>query len=128
MLYIDGMTIGRGFSTVIDQAFLWDNMLELSYVLVKNVVQAEAFVSATAVNDELSDIKNGMNWYFATGFGLKLKISGFPLGLYLVKNATYRFEGTDTTRSFNWLGGSYFHGKRDTSGMSLVLAISLSLI
>ncbi len=129
MLYIDGMTIGRGFSSVVDQAFLWDNMLELSYVLVPNVVQAEAFISATGVNDELSDIKNGINWYFAAGAGLKLKISGFPLGLYLVKNATYKFqEYGDTSRSLKWLGGSYFHGSSDTSGMSLVLAISTSLI
>ncbi len=128
MLYIDGMTIGRGFSTVVDQSFLWDNMLELSYVLVENIVQAEAFISATGVNEELGDIKNGINWYFATGAGFKLKISGFPLGLYLVKNATYRFEDGDTTRTFNWIGGNYFHGSSDTSGMSLVLAISMSLI
>ena len=129
MLYIDGMTIGRGFNTVVDQSFLWDNMLEISYVLVKNVLQAELFVSGTGVNSELSDIKNGINWYFAAGGGIKLKISGFPLGLYLVKNATYKFQNPyDTERSFRWLGGNYFHGRSETSGMSLVLAISTSLI
>ena len=46
MLYIDGMTIGRGFNMVIDQAFLWDNMIEISYPLVENILQAEVFVSA----------------------------------------------------------------------------------
>ncbi len=129
MLYIDGMTIGRGFNSVVDQSFLWDNMLEISYQLVDNVIQAEAFISATGVNSELDDIKNGINWYFATGAGIKLKIQGFPLGLYLVKNATYRFQNVgDTERTFRWHGGNYFHGSSDTSGMSLVLAISTSLI
>ena len=131
MLYIDGMTIGRGFSTVIDQAFLWDNMLEISYVLVDNVLQAELFVSATGVNSELEHIKSGINWYFAAGGGLKLKISGFPLGLYLVKNATYKFPSVSSVegkREFSWVGGTYFHGKSETSGLSLVLAISTSLI
>ena len=131
MLYIDGMTIGRGFNTVIDQSFLWDNMLEISYVLVDNVLQAELFVSATGVNSELEHIKSGINWYFAAGGGLKLKISGFPLGLYLVKNATYKFPNVSTVegeREFNWVGGTYFHGSSETSGLSLVLAISTSLI
>lgn len=131
MLYIDGMTIGRGFSTVIDQSFLWDNMLEISYVLVDNILQAELFVSATGINSELEHIKSGINWYFAAGGGLKLKISGFPLGLYLVKNATYKFPNVSSVegkREFNWVGGNYFHGKSETSGLSLVLAISTSLI
>ena len=131
MLYIDGMTIGRGFGTVTDQSFLWDNMLEVSYVLVDNILQAELFVSATGINSELEHIKSGINWYFAAGGGLKLKISGFPLGLYLVKNATYKFPSVTSVegeREFKWLGGTYFHGKSETSGLSLVLAISTSLI
>lgn len=122
MLYIDGMTIGRGFSTITDQAFLWDNMLEVSYHLVDNVIQAEAFVSATGIKNNLGKASN-LNWYFAAGAGIKLKISGFPLGLYLVKNATL----IDNT--FAWQGGSYFHRNNAAgSGMSLVLAISTSLI
>ena len=127
MLYIDGMTIGRGFNTITDQAFLWDNMLEISYPIAENVIQAEAFISATGITSSLDSIKSGLNWYFAAGAGIKLKISGFPLGLYLVKNATYTLDSTGTG-TFNWIGGSYFHGSSDSSGMSLVLAISTSLI
>lgn len=123
MLYIDGMTIGRGFSTITDQAFLWDNMLEVSYQLVDNVIQAELFASATGIKSDLGKVSSGLNWYFAAGAGIKLKISGFPLGLYLVKNATL----IDNT--FAWQGGSYFHRNNAAgSGMSLVLAISTSLI
>ena len=131
MLYIDGMTIGRGFNMVIDQAFLWDNMIEISYPLVENILNAELFVSATGVNSELKQVKQGINWYFAAGGGIRLKIQGFPLGLYLVKNATFKHPfvaSMEGDRTFEWVGGSFFHGKRDTSGMSLVLAISTSLI
>ncbi|MCF0237883.1 MAG: BamA/TamA family outer membrane protein, partial [Sphaerochaetaceae bacterium] len=128
MLYIDGMTNGRGHVPVTDQAFLWDNMIEISYPLVENVVQSEAFISATGVNSSLSDIKNGINWYISAGFGIKLKIAGFPLGLYVVKNGTYKFENGESERTFNWLPGSMFNTGKENSGMSLVLAISTSLI
>ncbi len=121
MLYIDGMTIARGHDTITDQSFLWDNMLEISYQLVDNVIQAEMFASATGIVGDLEDFSSGLNWYFAAGAGIKLKISGFPLGLYLVKDASYTV-GSDGTRSFAWLDGSYF------GGMKLVLAISTSLI
>ena len=131
MLYIDGMTIGRGFNMVIDQAFLWDNMIEISYPLVENVLQAELFVSATGVNSELEQLKEGINWYFAAGTGIKLKIQGFPLGLYLVKNWTYKHQSVtsmDGERTWNSIGGSFFNFGRSDRGMSLVLAISTSLI
>ena len=116
MLYIDGMTIARGHSIVTGQSFLWDNMLEISYPLAKDLLNAEAFVSATAIADSLSKIGSS-DWYYSAGAGLRLKISGFPLGLYLVKNATY----TSSTNKFEWNDGPIL-------GMNLVLAISTSLI
>ena len=131
MLYIDGMTIGRGFNMVIDQAFLWDNMFEISYPLVENILQAEVFISATGVNSELNQVKQGINWYFAAGTGIKLKIQGFPLGLYLVKNWTYKHQSVtsmDGERTWNSIGGSFFNFGKSNRGMSLVLAISTSLI
>ena len=131
MLYIDGMTIGRGFNMVIDQAFLWDNMIEISYPLVENILQAELFVSATGVNSELKQVKDGINWYFAAGGGIKLKIQGFPLGLYLVKNWTFKHQSVTSTegeRTWTSLGGTFFNWGRSDRGMSLVLAISTSLI
>ncbi|MCF0262852.1 MAG: hypothetical protein HUK23_08080 [Sphaerochaetaceae bacterium] len=45
----------------------------------------------------------------------------------MVKNATL-LNQADGSQAFNWIGGDFFHGKRDNSGMSLVLAISMSLI
>ena len=116
MLYIDGMTIARGHSIITGQSFLWDNMLEVSYPLAKDLLNAEIFVSATALADRLSKIGQS-DWYYSAGAGLRLKISGFPLGLYLVKNATY----TKATDKFEWNDGPIL-------GMNLVLAISTSLI
>lgn len=124
MLYIDGMTIARGHDTNLDNVFLWDNMLELGYPLIENMLQAEIFTSGTALLHNYSDYNNGLDWYLAAGAGIKLKISGFPLGLYLVKNATY-----NNTNGFNWMSGPVFHGNNSAnSGMKFVLAISTSLI
>ena len=122
MLYLDGMNIGRGFSIVLDQSFLWHNQLEVSFPLVNNMILMEAFMSASGVTSKLEDLDkfSNINWYFAAGFGIKLKVPGFPLGLYLVKNATL----IDNT--FKWVGGSLF-GDGVTSGMKLVLALTTSI-
>lgn len=124
MLYIDGMTIARGHDFIHDQVFLWDNTAEISYPLVQNVLNAEVFASATAVVENYKDFKTGLNWYFATGFGVKVKVSGFPIGFYIVKDAIYENSG-----SFNWCKGSIFNKNgNNNSGLKFVLAISTSLI
>ena len=123
MLYIDGMNIGRGFSIVYDQSLLWDNQLSVSWPLVQNILSAEVYASATGVVSQLSDLTSfsALNWYFSMGAGVKLKVPGFPLGIYLVKNATYM----DST--FAWKPGNIFKGSADDSGLKLVLAITTSL-
>ena len=122
MLYIDGMTVGRGFNLVYGLSFLWDNALEVSYPVVKDVLNFELFTTATAGHKTLEGTSwNNLGWWFAGGAGVKLKIPGFPLGLYLVKNATFNVA---TPSAFAWDEGTLF-GKL---GMKLVLAISTSLI
>lgn len=117
MLYIDGMNTGRGFDPETDLSFLWHNQLELSYPLVLDVLNAEAFISATGVTTTLRELSSFSNidWYFAAGAGIKMRIPGFPLGLYIVKNATV-LDG-----EFAWSSG-YIPG-----GLKLVLAISTSI-
>ncbi len=120
MLYIDGMTVGRGFDVVYGLSFLWDNTLEISYPLVRDVLNFEAFTSATAGHKTLAGTSfDTMKWWFAGGAGIKLKIPGFPIGLYVVKNATFN---VDEASGFAWDDGSLFWGTK------LVLAISTSLI
>lgn len=129
LLYIDGMNIGRGFTSSEDEfyynTFLWHNQVELTYPLVKNVMALEGFVSATGALQELEELNkfSNINWYFAGGIGIKMQVPGFPLGLYLVKNATLR-----SGESFAWEPGYIFHSdKRAGSGMKIVLAITTSL-
>lgn len=125
MLYIDGMNVGRGFSTITDQSFLWHNQLDVSFPIVTNMVLLEGFVSATGATKRLEDLNGfgAINWYYAAGFGIKLKVPGFPLGLYLVKNAKMM-----ANEDFTWVGGSIFgDGDSGTKGMKLVLAITTSI-
>ncbi len=121
MLYIDGMNIGRGFSVITDQAFLWNNQLDITYPVAEDVLSLEGFVSATAIQEDLNKL-NSLNWYYAAGIGIKMEIPGFPLGLYLVKNAT-NLSG----EGFKWTKGSLFSNGSDTSGLKLVLAITTSI-
>ena len=120
-LYIDGITLARGISPKFYFEFLWDSSLEFSIQLAENVIWAEAFVSATGASFNLKEVgTTPLNWYFSTGFGIRLKIPGFPLGLYLVKNAHIEDGG-----AFSWEGGPIFKGKGgETAGMKLVLAIT----
>lgn len=126
MLYIDGMNIGRGFSVEYDKSFMWHNQIELTFPLVYQVLALEGFVSATGVTSDLEELNSFSNidWYLAGGFGIKMMIPGFPLGLYLVKNATIGVDGN----GFAWEPGFLFSSKnRPDSGLKLVLAITTSL-
>jgi len=123
-LYIDGMTIARGFVPDFYFEFLWDSSLEFSIQIAENVLWGEAFVSATGTSRDLSTVGDDpLNWYFAAGLGIRLKVPGFPLGLYLVKNATIENGG-----AFTWDAGPIFSNQsRDDSGLKLVLAITTSI-
>ncbi|MGI6432912.1 MAG: outer membrane protein assembly factor BamA [Sphaerochaetaceae bacterium] len=123
-LYIDGITIARGISPEFYFEFLWDSSLEFSIQLAENILWAEAFISATGGSADLQSVGvSPLGWYFGAGIGIKLKVPGFPLGLYLVKNA--HKIGDD---AFEWEGGPIFHNAGvDTSGLKLVLAITTSI-
>ncbi|MGE4453182.1 MAG: outer membrane protein assembly factor BamA [Sphaerochaeta sp.] len=122
MLYIDGMNTGRGFNVIFDQAYLWDNQVSVSWPLAHNVLSAEIYGSATGVSTDIQNIApSSLAWYYSLGAGIKLKVPGFPLGLYLVKNASY----IDDT--FAWDPGTIFRGSNEDSGLKLVLAITTTL-
>ena len=119
MLYIDGMNIGRGFDVIYDKAFLWHNQVDLTYPLVYQMLAAEAFVSATGVTDEITELSSFRNidWYIAAGAGIKMMIPGFPLGLYLVENWTWN----QTDNHIRWDSSGI-----GNTGLKLVLAITTS--
>ena len=123
-LYIDGMTIARGITPKFYLEFLWDSSLEFSIQIAENVLWGEAFVSATGASESLAQVGSSpLDWYFSAGLGIRLKVPGFPLGLYIVKNATMA-DGNP----FSWEPGPIFSNpSRTDSGLKLVLAITTSI-
>ncbi|PKL29538.1 MAG: outer membrane protein assembly factor BamA [Spirochaetae bacterium HGW-Spirochaetae-2] len=123
-LYIDGITIARGITPKFYFEFLWDSSLEFSIQIAENVLWGEAFVSATGGSLSLETVgSTPLDWYFAAGLGIRLKIPGFPLGLYLVKNATNVGDS-----GFKWEPGAIFrNADNPDSGLKLVLAITTSI-
>lgn len=118
MLYIDGMLVSRGTDSVYDLSFLWDTIVELSFPIAVDIINFEVFTSITAGAKELSLNKPlSVTWYGAIGLGVRLKISGFPLGLYFVGNYSY----TDGMAGVEWKTGGIFNYVRP------VLSISTSL-
>lgn len=122
-LYIDGMTIARGITPKFYYEFLWDSSIEFSIQIAENVLWGDVFVSATGASNDLGRVgTDPLNWYFSIGAGIHLKIPGFPLGLYLVKNANIEQGG-----AFVWEQGPIFKTDKENSGLKLVLAITTSL-
>lgn len=118
MLYIDGMLVSRGTDSVYDLSFLWDTIVELSFPIAVDIINFEVFTSITAGAKELAFNKPlSVTWYGALGLGVRLKISGFPLGLYFVGNYSY----TDGMAGVEWKTGGIFNYVRP------VLSISTSL-
>lgn len=126
MLYIDGMTIALGHDVLTDQAFLFDNKLSVETTLVDKMVAWDTFVSATTVKEYLSEMTgdpSDYTWYLAAGTGVKVKIPSLPIGLYLVKDATWT-----ASDGFSWDDGSLFDfGSGIFNGMKIVLSISTNL-
>lgn len=118
MLYIDGMMVSRGTDSVYDLALLWDTILELSFPIAVDIVNIEAFTSITAGAPKLAiGEKLETTWYGAFGIGARLKISGFPLGIFLVAN----YSISEGMRSVEWKTGGLFNYIRP------VLSINMSI-
>ncbi len=128
MLYIDGASTALGHSMVQDQAFLFDNKLSLEYSIIDNILALDTFVSATAITPSLSNVPdfNSWDWYFAAGSGLKIKIPGFPIGLYLVKDATVL---NSESEGFKFLEGPILNldDNNGLNGLRLVLSFTTNL-
>jgi len=121
MLYIDGMTVGRGWRKLYGEA-LWDNKVELRTPLVKNVLIGVLFFDAAALWNEVNDIAaiSGNDFLFSFGAGLRFTIPQFPIRLYLGKGFQVRDGkvvwkqgdlGTDQASSLSFiisLGGDIF--------------------
>jgi outer membrane protein insertion porin family len=101
-LYIDGMTVGRGWSQLyVYGNALWDNKLELRMPIVKEAVWLTGFFDAAALLDEpwrsltntpgtSLDSLSIEDFLFSYGFGVRFSIPQFPLRFYLAKGFQVR--------------------------------------
>jgi outer membrane protein insertion porin family len=86
LLYIDGMTVGRGWRVLYGNA-LWDNKLELRMPIAKDYVWFAAFFDAAALWPDVSLIGTNLNnYYFSHGLGLRFVIPQFPIRVYLARD------------------------------------------
>ncbi|HTZ50769.1 MAG TPA: outer membrane protein assembly factor BamA [Spirochaetia bacterium] len=94
-LYIDGMTVGRGWRLVSGYGnALFDNKLEVRMPISKDILWLVGFLDAAALFDQpfgaiapatSLDSMNLNNFYFSSGFGIRFTIPQFPIRLYLAK-------------------------------------------
>ena len=85
-LYIDGMSVGRGWRVLYGNA-LWDNKVELRTPIARDYVWAVGFFDMAALWPDASYISQPSldNYYFSFGFGLRFVIPQFPIRLYFAK-------------------------------------------
>ncbi|MCX7031415.1 MAG: outer membrane protein assembly factor BamA [Spirochaetes bacterium] len=121
LLYIDGMTVGRGWRQMYGEA-LWDNKIELRTPLAKDVLTGVLFFDAAALWSDPADMASIAidNFRFSFGAGLRFTIPQFPIRLYLgkgfqVKDGAVEWKPGDLGTDPNWslsfiisLGGDVF--------------------
>jgi outer membrane protein insertion porin family len=92
-LYIDGMTVGRGWRQMYGDA-LWDNKVELRTPISKEALWLVGFFDAAGLWDQPFGATPPMTSFdhmsldqifFSTGFGIRFTIPQFPIRLYLAK-------------------------------------------
>ncbi len=124
LLYIDGMTMARGWPRIIDQKVLWDNWIELRMPIVKEYVWWDWFFSGTGHWAETYDFAGlSINdFLFGFGGGARLTIPGFPIGLYFTKR--FKFENNQ----ISWQGGNTFaRDGKPGSGIDFVISFTADL-
>ncbi len=91
LLYIDGMTVGRGWREMYGEA-LWDSKIELRTPLAKDMLTGVLFFDAAALWPTLAEMPADPpdnpfieDFRFSFGAGLRFTIPQFPIRLYLGK-------------------------------------------
>jgi len=131
MLYIDGMNTARGWNFRPNLEVLWDNKLMVTMPLIRNVIDAEIYTSATwghrpSTKGEglqtMGDTFSLDNFQFSSGAGIKLGIPGLPIGLFLTK--AYEF---DEDMNINWEPEGVSQDLFGPLGLQLVFTIDYDL-
>ncbi len=117
-LYIDGMTVGRGWPRTAGQA-LWDNWVELRMPIAPQIIWFDMFFEGASLWDSYKNVNMGDigNFNFSFGGGIRFVIPQFPIRLYLAK----RFQIVNG--NVEWIQGGLFNGGSSTGGVDFVFSI-----
>lgn len=118
LLYIDGMSMARGWPRQINGESLWDNWLELRIPIVEQYLWWDFYLSGTAMWATPAGFSSMSlnNFLFSTGGGIRLVIPGLPIGLYFAK----RFQILNG--QLQWQAGN-----ASTLGLDFVISFNASL-
>ncbi|MEW5814516.1 MAG: outer membrane protein assembly factor BamA [Spirochaetota bacterium] len=121
LLYIDGMTMARGWKSVYDGEALWDSMVELRFPILEQYIWWDFYFSGTAMWAELEKVSQMRlsDYYFSFGAGARLTIPGIPIGLYLTKR--FKF---DLDNKIEWQTGAILPA---SLGLDLVVSFTAAL-
>lgn len=105
LLYIDGLTMARGWDRVYDGKVLWDNWVELRLPIFERYIWWDFFMTATGIWPEREMFKDmtSEDFYCTLGGGFRLTIPGLPIGFYFVKRFQYDNHG-----NIDWQEGTLF--------------------
>ena len=124
LLYVDGMTMARGWSRVYDQKVLWDSWIELRIPIAPQYIWWDFYFSGTGswAETDLFERLTPSDFLFGFGAGARLTIPGFPIGLYFTKR--FKFEN----KKIAWQGGNVFGSEtNEAAGIDFVISFTADL-
>ena len=124
LLYIDGMTMARGWPGRPGLKVLWDNWIELRMPIMRDYLWWDWYFSGTGGWSETTQFTNLTvnDFLFGFGGGVRLTIPGFPIGLYFTKR--FNFENNKIV----WQGGNVLSRDNEpASGIDFVISFTADL-
>ncbi len=124
LLFIDGMTVARGWGFIRNGEALWDNWLELRLPLAEQYIWWDFFISSVAIWEDKASMRamNIDDFYFSFGGGARFTIPGLPIGIYLTK----RFKTENGV--VQWQTGELFNRENvEGNGLDFVITFTYEL-
>ncbi|MBN1649002.1 MAG: outer membrane protein assembly factor BamA [Spirochaetales bacterium] len=121
LLYIDGMSMARGWPALLDLESIWDSWIELRMPLSERMFWLDTFFSVTGGWSKYDGIKDMaiQDFRFSFGFGIRSVIPMLPIGFYIVKR--FKFNDDD---EFEWQAGAI---DKDGLGLDFVISFNQNL-
>ena len=116
LLFIDGLSMARGWNPLSYGKALWDNRFELRVPVAEQILWGLIYFDAAALWGEVAGMQTIAvdDFFFSVGAGLRFTIPQFPIRLYL-------------SQGFQFKGGRFVlkEGDLPLGGLSLDFVISL---